>query len=77
MTLVVNNDQSKLREHFHQTHLNEWGYEPDRKSFGYCSCLIASIKTNNLGQAIEYNLLINGANYDCKALLAERYLFEL
>jgi len=78
MTLVVK-DKSKsgeIKEYFHQ---HPQYPQPDlqHRSLGYCSCLIQAIKRNKLGQAIDYGLLINGVQYTCKAILAERYLFKL
>ena len=77
MTLVKRLGSSELKEFYHQSPVLPPRHNRFEKSLGYNWCLVESISKNDLGQAIDYALLINGSKYKCKAILAERYLFKL
>jgi hypothetical protein len=66
-----------LKERYHEFRLEERRYNPYSISMGYCWCLIESVTRNELGQAVDYGLIINGQKYKCRAKLAERYMFKL
>lgn len=74
MTLTVPNHKTTVREYYHSTGSSADKYN---KSLGYATALVKSIIKNQLEQAETYTLQIGLCEYNCKSILAERYLIKV